>query len=104
MATKKGNPFAAKVKRLPHRAYIRREGPWRDEDYKEVEATSKRIADGSEFLSWSGSRGVEFGCTVIGFDAPEKAAAMQAWIDAENIASRPLPEPHPDYPQLKCGD
>jgi hypothetical protein len=38
---------------------------------------------------------------VLCFDTAEKARAMQAWIDASGIASRPRPEPPPDYPQLK---
>ncbi|MBN9488255.1 MAG: hypothetical protein J0H44_13550 [Alphaproteobacteria bacterium] len=104
MATRKSNPFADKVKRLPHRAYIRREGPWHPKDHAEVEAMAKRIADGAEYLQWSGSRGAELGCSIIGFDTIYKAAAMQAWIDAEKIAARPIPESPPDYPQLKVGN
>jgi hypothetical protein len=40
---------------------------------------------------------------VFGFDTPEKAQAMQAWIDASGIANRPPPELPPNYPQLKVG-
>jgi hypothetical protein len=43
------------------------------------------------------------GRTVFGFDTPEKAQAMQIWIDASGIADRPLPEAPPNLPQLKAG-
>jgi hypothetical protein len=43
------------------------------------------------------------GRTVLGFDTPEKARAMQTWIDVSGIADRPLPEPPPNMPQLKVG-
>ena len=103
MVTRRGNPFADAQKRLPHRAYIGRQGPWRTVDREEIDAAAARIAGGAEFLSWAGGRGTEMGRTVFGFDTPEKAQAMQAWIDASGIADRPLPEPPPNLPQLKVG-
>jgi len=103
VATRRGNPFANAQKRLPHRAYIGRQGPWRRVDREEIDAAAARIAGGAEYLSWAGGRGTEFGRTVFGFDTPEKARSMQAWIDALGIADRPLPEPPPNYPQLKVG-
>jgi hypothetical protein len=103
MATRKGNPFVTKQRKLKHRALIRREGPWRRRDSEEIEAMCKFIAKGADYLMWSGSRGPDNGCTVIGFDTSEKAAEMQAWIDANGIADRPLPESVPNQPQLRVG-
>jgi len=103
MVRRKGNPFAELQRRLPHGAYIKREGPWRPADYEEIEAICRQIANGAERLILAGSRGVGLGRTVIGFDTPEKAAEMQVWIDAGDTAERPLPESPPDLPQLKCG-
>ena len=64
---------------------------------------TRSIAADGEHLIYEGARGEELGCRVIAFDAPEKAQAMQAWIDTSRIADRPRPEPPPDYPQLKVG-
>jgi hypothetical protein len=72
-------------------------------DRDELEAVALSIAAGGEYLIYEGTRGDEFGCLVMAFDAPEKAQAMQAWIDTSRIADRPRPEPPPDYPQLKVG-
>ena len=103
MVRRWGNPFADAQKRLPHRAYIGRQGPWRRVDREEIDAAAARIAGGAEYLLWAGARGIESGRTVIGFDTPEKARRMQAWIEASRIADRPLPEPPPNLPQLKVG-
>jgi hypothetical protein len=103
MVRRRGNPFAEKQRRLPHRAFIKREGPWRPADWDEIEAACRRIANGAEYLTWSGSRGLELGCTVIGFDTSKKAVEMQVWIDTGGIADRPLPQSPPGLPQLKCG-
>jgi hypothetical protein len=100
---RRGNPFVDAQKRLRHRAYIGRQGPWRRVDREEIDAAAARIAAGAGYLSWAGARGTEMGRTVVGFDTPEKAQAMQAWIDASGIADRPLPEPPPNLPQLKVG-
>ena len=103
MVRRRGNPFADAQKRLPHRAYIGRQGPWRRVDREEIDAAAARIAGGAEYRSWAGRRGTEMGRTVFGFDTPEKARAMQTWIDVSGIANRPLPEPPPKQPQLKVG-
>jgi hypothetical protein len=97
------NPFAAKKARLPYRSLLRREEPLRPTDRSELEAVTLSIAAGGEFLIYEGMRGDELGRRVIAFDAPEKAQAMQAWIDTSRIVDRPRPEPPPDYPQLKVG-
>lgn len=95
--------FAEQRRLLPHRAYITREGPWRREDRDEIEAACRRIAADADYLTWSGSRGVEFDCTVIGFDTSRKAVEMQVWIDTSGIADRPYPGSPPDLPRFKCG-
>jgi hypothetical protein len=103
MVRRRGNPFAEQLRRLPHKVLLRREDPFRKVDQEEFDATCKRIARGAEYLCYAGSRAEENGCKVICFDTPEKAQAMQAWIDASGIARRPRPEPPLNYPQLKVG-
>jgi hypothetical protein len=103
MATRKGSPFREQKRRLPHKALVKREDPFRKVDQEEFDAACKKIAQGMECLCYAGSRAEENGCKVICFDTPEKARAMQAWIDASGIANRSRPEPPPNYPQLKVG-
>ena len=91
MVRRKANPFSEKLRRLPHRATIKREDPFRRVDWTEIEAVCVRIAAGAEFISYAGHRGEESGCHVFGFDAPEKAREMTAWIERSNIATRPSP-------------
>jgi hypothetical protein len=88
------NPFAAQRKR--------RDDPLRKADQDELEAVMLNIASGGEYVSYAGTDGDDNGCRVFAFDTPEKAQAMQSWIDASGIASRPRPQP-PDFPQLKVG-
>jgi hypothetical protein len=103
LGRRRDNPFADAQKRLPHRAYIGRQGPWRRVDREETDAASARIAGGAKYLSWAGARGTEMERTVFGFDTPEKAQAMQACINVAGIAARLFPEPPPNLPQLKVG-
>ena len=103
MVRRRENQFAAKKARLPYKALLRREEPLRPTDRAELEAVTRSIAAGGEYLIYEGARGDELGCRVIAFDAHEKAQAMQAWIDTSGISDRPRPEPPPDYPQLKVG-
>ena len=49
------------------------------------------IAAGAEYLAYAGTRGDELYCRVFCFDTAEKARAVQTWIDASDIASRPAP-------------
>jgi hypothetical protein len=91
MARRKANPFADKLRKLPYRATIKRDAPFRRADGAEIEAACVRIAAGAEFISYAGSRGEESGCKVFGFDTLEKAREMQAWIDESGIAMRPAP-------------
>jgi hypothetical protein len=102
MVRRRGNPFADQVKRLPHKALMRPDDPLRSTDTNELKAAQLSIASGANYLSYAGSRGDELGCRVFCFDTAEKARAMQAWIDASGIASRPAPGPS-NFPQLKVG-
>jgi hypothetical protein len=101
MVRRSTNSFAAKLKRLPHKAFLRRSERLRQEDRDELEAVMRSIASGSEYLSYAGTRGAELYCTVVCFDSEEKAKAMQAWIDGSGI--RPAPKVNTDFPQLKVG-
>lgn len=102
MVRKRHNPFRAQLKRLPHKAILRREGPLRQVDRREIEEAEARIAAGAEFVSYAGGRGDEIGCTVFCFDTAAKAQAFQAWLDEAGMAARPEP-PRYDGPQLKVG-
>jgi hypothetical protein len=102
MVRRRGNPFASQVKRLPHKALMRREDPLRPSDNDEVVAKMVSIAGGVEYLSYAGTRGNELYCRVFCFDTAEKARAMQAWIETSGIENRPVPAPA-NYPQLKVG-
>jgi hypothetical protein len=103
MVRRRHNPFAAQLKRLPHKALLRRAEPFFTADRDELEAAMLRIVNGAEHLSYGGTLEAEIDCRVICFDTAEKARAMQVWIDASGIASRPRPEPPPNFPQLKVG-
>jgi hypothetical protein len=102
MVRRSTNAFAAMQRRLPHKALLHREGPFRRVDSEELEAACRRIADGAEYLTFAGRRGAEIDCKVICFDTAEKAQAMQAWIAESGIETRPAPMPFPG-PQLKVG-
>ena len=102
MVRRRGNPFANTLKRLPHKALMRRDEPLRRSDDDDVIAMMLSIAAGAEYLAYAGTRGDELYCRVFCFDTGEKARAMQAWIDASGIESRPVPAPS-NHPQLKVG-
>jgi hypothetical protein len=102
MVRRRGNPFASQVKRLPHKALMRREEPLRPSDNDEVMAVVVSIAAGAECLSYASTRGNELYCRVFCFDTSEKARAMQAWIETSGIENRAAPVPA-NYPQLKVG-
>jgi len=81
---------------------MRRDEPLRRVDDDELMAVRLSVAAGAEYLAYAGTRGDELYCRVFCFDAAEKARAMQAWIDASGIESRPTPAPS-NHPQLKVG-
>jgi hypothetical protein len=92
MGRRKGeDTIAAKRRRMPYVAKIRREDPFRPEDAREVEAACRRIAAASEFMVLAGWR-EDSGYRVYHFTTWAKARAMQCWIDRSGIANRPMPK------------
>ena len=75
MARRKANPFAEKIRALPHRALIKRDEPFGRADSDEIDAACARIVAGADYCSYAGARGEENGCKVLCFDTPEKARA-----------------------------
>lgn len=102
MVTKRHNPFRDQLKRLPHKAILRREAPFRQADRREMDEAAARFAAGAEHVSYAGGRGDEIGCTVFCFDTAAKAHAFQVWLDEVGMADRPEP-PRYDGPQMKVG-
>lgn len=92
MARRKGeDTLAAKKRRMPFVAKIRREDPFRPGDEKEIAAACRRAAAASEFMSLAGWR-EDAGYRVIYFTTWAKARAMQHWIDRSGIGQRPMPK------------
>lgn len=78
---------------MPHHAFVRRSFPFRRVDEEEIDAACRRIAGNTEYLIWAGWKDDrERDCRVIGFETPERAKAMQEWIDENRIADRPYPK------------
>lgn len=92
MGRRKGeDTIAAKKRRMPFVAKIKREDPFRSDDSREIQAMCKRIAASSEFMSLAGWR-EDAGFVVLHFTTWAKARAMQHWIDRSGIAHRPMPK------------
>jgi hypothetical protein len=83
--------IAAKKRRMPFVAKIRREDPFRPEDEREIQAACRRVAAASEFMSLAGWR-EDAAYRVFYFTTWAKARAMQHWIDRSGIAHRPMPK------------
>ena len=91
MARRKGeDTFAAKRRRMPFVAKVRREDPFRPEDEREIAAACRRIAATAEFMSLAGWR-EDAGFRLFHFTTWAKARAMQHWIDRSGLARRPVP-------------
>lgn len=92
MGRRKGeDTLAAKKRRMPFVAKIRREDPFRPGDEKEIAAACRRVAAAAEFMSLAGWR-EDAGYRVIYFTTWAKARAMQHWIDRSGISGRPMPK------------
>lgn len=101
MVRRSENSFAAKKRRLPYRARISRTEGFVRQDAEAIEAECRRIAGNAEYLHWCQSdRGEREDVRLYAFDTPEKAAAMQAWLDANDIAKRPFPKYGPDKAEI----
>lgn len=72
MVRRRGNPFAEKQKRLPFKALLRRDEPFRPSDADEVEAMKLSIANGAEYLSYAGSQATSFTARYSVSIAPRK--------------------------------
>jgi hypothetical protein len=91
MGRRKGeDTTAAKRRRMPFVAKIKREDPFRPEDSREIDCMCRRIAAASEWSSFAGWRD-DAGFRVFHFTTWAKARAMQHWIDRSGIAGRPMP-------------
>jgi hypothetical protein len=62
MVRRRGNPFANTLKRLPHKALMRRDEPLHRSDDDEVMAVMLSVAAGAEYLAYAGARGDELYC------------------------------------------
>lgn len=92
MGRRKGeDTIAAKRRRMPYVAKIRRDDPFRPEDAREVDVACRRVAAASEFMALAGWR-EDAGYRVYHFTTWAKARAMQHWIDRSGIANRPMPK------------
>jgi len=92
MGRRKGeDTVAAKKRRMPFVAKIKRDDPFRPEDEHEIQAMCRRIAAADEFMSLAGWR-EDAGYRVFHFPTWAKARAMQHWIDRSGIAHRPMPK------------
>lgn len=92
MGTRKGeDTLAAKKRRMPFVAKIRREDPFRIEDQREIHAMCRRVAAASEFCMFAGWR-EDAGFLVYHFTTWAKARALQYWIDRSGVSKRPAPK------------
>ena len=92
MGRRKGeDTIAAKRRRMPYVAKMKREDPFRPEDAREIEAACRRVAAAGEFMVLAGWR-EDAGYRVYHFATWAKARAMQHWIDRSGIANRPMPK------------
>jgi hypothetical protein len=91
MGRRKGeDTYAAKRRRMPFMAKIRREDPFGIADTREIDGMCRRIAAASEWMSTAG-RHEDAGFRLFHFTTWTKARAMQHWIDRSGVARRPMP-------------
>lgn len=91
MVRRRTNPIEARKRQLRYVAKIKRDDPFRPEDWREIEAACRRIAGASDYLGLAGGRD-DVGSRVFHFSTWAKARAMQHWIDRTGIAHRPMPK------------
>ena len=99
MARRSPNSQQIKTRAFPFVARLRREQPFRSDDAAEWEAEADRIAGGPD--RWYSRAGWKqaYGCLLIGFATQAEADAMQRWMAASGIETRPAP-PRYGGPQL----
>ena len=92
MGRRKGeDTIAAKRRRMPYVAKLRRVDPFKPEDAREVQAACRRVAAASEFMVLAGWR-EDSDYRVYYFTTWAKARAMQHWLDRSGVAHRPMPK------------
>jgi hypothetical protein len=91
MRRKGEDTLAAKRRRVPFVAKMKRDDPFHVEDTREIDAMCRRIAAAGEWMSLAGWQ-VDAGFRVFHFTTWAKARAMQHWIDRSGISRRPMPK------------
>jgi hypothetical protein len=99
----RSNPHLSQKRRLPYRALLRHDNPFRRVDEEEIAKACYRVAQGTHWMTYAGSRGDENGCRVFRFDTAEKARGLQTWIEVSGIERRPRPEPAPNAGLMRIG-
>jgi hypothetical protein len=97
------NQCTAQKRRLPHKAFLMRDDPLRPIEEQEIAEACRRAAKGVLWMVYAGSREPVQGCRVFCFDRPEKARAMQDWIEVSGIERRPRPAPALNIGLLRIG-
>lgn len=82
------------MRELPHVARLHRAEPFLQADKAHLEAVADRIAGPKGWESVAGWAPADVDFTLIHFATPEEAEAMQPWIAACGIETRPAPEPY----------
>lgn len=98
MVKRSPNSHRRHVQELPFAARLRREEPFCSADAAEWRATADRIAGPKGWYATAGMRG-DWDCRLIRFASQAEADAMQEWIAASAIETRPAP-PKYDGPML----
>jgi hypothetical protein len=88
------NSHAARVKALPHVARLHRTEPFRQADAAELRAAADRIAGPAGWHPVAGWLPADVDFKLIHFATAAEAEAMQRWIAASGIETRPAPEPY----------
>ncbi len=86
------NSHAARVKALPHVARLHRVEPFRQADEAELGAAADRIAGPAGWYAVAGWAPADVDCRLYRFATAAGAEAMQRWIAASGIETRPPPE------------
>ncbi len=79
-----------RLRELPHFARMRRAEPFREADKAEWHAAADRIAGPGGWYSVAGTH-ADWECRLIHFATAAEAEAMQRWIAASGIETRPAP-------------
>jgi hypothetical protein len=103
MARRSLNSHQVRLRELPFAARLHRVDPFRTADRAELEAAAERIAGPRGWCSFAGWKPADVDHILIRFETQAEAAAMQRWIVASGIETRPPPERFA-IPQLTVAD